>query len=73
MLFFHEVCHSSKIYLLIDGLTLENGILKEDALMKATFLLADLPSHSLECLYAKRCDIFQKVSESVDSLNWNGS
>ena len=53
MLFFHEVCHSSKIYLLIDGLTLENGILKEDALMKATFLLADLPSHSLECLYAK--------------------
>ena len=27
MLLFHEVCHSSKIYLLIDGL--ENGILKE--------------------------------------------
>ena len=23
------VCHSSKIYLFIDGLTLENGILKE--------------------------------------------
>ena len=29
MLLLHEVCHSSKIYLLIDGLKLENGILKE--------------------------------------------
>ena len=29
MLLFHEVCHSSKIYSLIDGLKLENGILKE--------------------------------------------
>ena len=29
MLLFHEVYHSSKIYLLIDGLKLENGILKE--------------------------------------------
>ena len=29
MLLFHEVCHSSKIHLLIDGLKLENGILKE--------------------------------------------
>ena len=29
MLLFHEVCHSSKLYLLIDGLKLENGILKE--------------------------------------------
>ena len=29
MLLFHEVCHSSKIYLLIDGLKLENGILEE--------------------------------------------
>ena len=29
MLLFHEVCHWSKIYLLIDGLKLENGILKE--------------------------------------------
>ena len=29
MLLFHEVCHSSKIYLLKDGLKLENGILKE--------------------------------------------
>ena len=29
MLLFHEVCHSSKIYLLIDGLKLENGNLKE--------------------------------------------
>ena len=29
MLLFHEVCHSSKIYLLIDGLKLDNEILKE--------------------------------------------
>ena len=29
MLLFHEVCHSSKIYLLIDGLKLENEILKK--------------------------------------------
>ena len=29
MLLVHEVCHSSKIYLLIVGLKLENGILKE--------------------------------------------
>ena len=29
MLLFHEVCHSSKIYLLIDGLKVENEILKE--------------------------------------------
>ena len=29
MLLFHEVCHLSKIYLLKDGLTLEDGILKE--------------------------------------------
>ena len=29
MLLFHEVCHSSKINLLIDGLKLENRILKE--------------------------------------------
>ena len=29
MLLFHEVCHSSKIYLLIDGLKIEKGILKE--------------------------------------------
>ena len=29
MLLFHEVCHSSKIYLLKDGLKFENGILKE--------------------------------------------
>ena len=29
MLLCNEVCHSSKIYLLIDGLKLENGILKE--------------------------------------------
>ena len=29
MLLFHEVCHSAKIYSLIDGLKLENEILKE--------------------------------------------
>ena len=29
MLLFYEVCHSSKIYLLIDCLKFENGILKE--------------------------------------------
>ena len=29
MLLFHEVYRSCKIYLLIDGLKLENGILKE--------------------------------------------
>ena len=29
MLLFHEVYHSSKIYLLIDGLELENDILKK--------------------------------------------
>ena len=34
------------------SLKLENGILKKTlVLMKAMFLLADLPSHSLECLY----------------------
>ena len=29
MLLFHKVCHSFNIYLLIDGLKLENGTLKE--------------------------------------------
>ena len=29
MLLFNEVCHYSKIYLLIDGLKYENDILKE--------------------------------------------
>ena len=47
MLLFHEVCHSSKIYLLIDGLKLENGILKEVGSNESDFLLAYLPSHSL--------------------------
>ena len=52
MLLFHEVCHSSKIYLLIDGLKLENEILKEVGSNESdVLLLADLPSHSLECLY----------------------
>ena len=31
MLLFHEICHSPKIYLLIEGLKLENGILKENS------------------------------------------
>ena len=46
MQLFHEVCHSSKIYLLIDGLKLENGILKEVGSNEVMFLLAYLPSHS---------------------------
>ena len=29
MLLLHIVCHSSKTYLLIDGLKLENGAIKE--------------------------------------------
>ena len=53
--------------------------------MTAIFLLAYLPFHSLGYLYdqesnrtislkAKKAhDIFLKVSESVDSLNWYGS
>ena len=53
--------------------------------MKAMFLPADLPSHSLECLYERESnraqflyllnarDIFLKDSESVDSLNWYSS
>ena len=85
MLLFHKVFHSSKIYLLIDGLKLENRILKEVGFNKSDFLLADLPSHSLECLFDKESNkeqflfslkargIFLKVSESVDSLNWYGS
>ena len=51
MLLFHEVYLSSKTYLLIDGLKLENEILKKLVLMKAMFLLANLPSQFLECLY----------------------
>ena len=39
MLLFHEVCHSSKINLLKDGLELENGILKDVVLMKVMFCL----------------------------------
>ena len=35
MLLFHEVCHSSKIYLLIEVLKLENGILKEIGLSES--------------------------------------
>ena len=51
MLLFHEVCHSSKIYLLIDGLKLENGILKEVGSNESDVLLVYLPSHSLGYLY----------------------
>ena len=66
MLLFHEVCHSSKIYLLIDGLKLENGILKE---------VGSNESDVFACLSTVSFPhgIFLKVSESVDSLNWYGS
>ena len=47
MLLFHEVCHSSKIYLLIDGFKLENEILKENGSNESDVLLAYLQSHSL--------------------------
>ena len=40
MLLFHEVCHSSKIYLLIDRLKLENGMV---VLLLLTFCLLLLP------------------------------
>ena len=48
MLLFHVVCHSSKIYLLIDGLKLENGILKEVGPNKSDVLLVYLPSHPMD-------------------------
>ena len=51
MLLFHEVCHSSKIYLLIDCLKLENEILKEVGSNESDVLLAYLSSHSLGYLY----------------------
>ena len=51
MLLFHEVCHSSTIYLLIDDLKLENGTLKEVGCNESDVLLADLPFHSLGYLY----------------------
>ena len=51
MLLFHEVCHSSKIYLLIDGLKLENGILKEVGSNESDVFVCNLPSHSLVYLY----------------------
>ena len=51
MLLFHEVCHSFKIYLLIDGLKLENEIFIEVGSNKGVFLLAYLLSHSLGYLY----------------------
>ena len=51
MLLFHDVCHWSKTYLLIDGLKLENGILKEVGSNESDAFATDLPSHSIECLY----------------------
>ena len=45
VLLFHEVCHSSKIYLLIDGIKLENGILKEVGSNESDVFAL------LECLY----------------------
>ena len=65
---------------MIDGLKLENEILKEVRSNESDVLLAYLPSHSLGYLYdlesnrelflykLKDHDIFLKVSESVDSL-----
>ena len=64
----HEVCHSSKIYLLIDGLKLENGILKEVVLMKVMFLLANLPSHSLKCQYDQESNRDQFLYSLKSSL-----
>ena len=79
MLLFHEVCHSSK-YLLIDGLKLENEILKEVGSNESD-VFACLSTISFPwILYMTRNPtelkahgIFLKVSESVDSLNWYGS
>ena len=51
MLLFHVVCHSFKIYLLIDGLKLENGILKDVGSNESDVLLAYPPSYSLGYLY----------------------
>ena len=51
MLLFHEVCHSCKLYLLIDGLKLENEIIKEVGFKESEFLLADLPFYFLGCPY----------------------
>ena len=64
---------------------MENKILKEAGSNESDVLLAYLPSHFLGYLYEwesnreqflyklKARDIFLKVSESVDSLNWYGS
>ena len=49
LLLFHEVCHSSKLYLLIDGLKLENGILKEVGSNKSD-VFACLKSDVFACL-----------------------
>ena len=59
MLLFHEVCHSSKIYLLIDGLKFKNGILKEVGPNKSD-VFACLSTISFPWI-------------PVDSLNWYGS
>ena len=85
MLLFHEVCHSSKIYLLIDGLKLENGILKEVGSNESD-VFACLSTISFPWIpiwlgiqqranfyKLKAHDVFLKVSESVDSMNWYGS
>ena len=48
MLLSHQVCHFSKIYLLIDGLKLENEILKEVGSNESDVLLAYL---SRGCTY----------------------
>ena len=51
MLLFHEVCHSSKIYLFIDGLKFENGILKEVGSNESDVCACLSSSHSLGYLY----------------------
>ena len=80
---FYEHRKMTRVYLLIDGLKLENGILKEVGSDVRDVLLAGLPFHFLGCLcdwksnreqflhLLKACGIF--FFESVDSLNLYGS
>ena len=51
MLLFHEVCHSFKIYLLIDGVKLENGILKEVGSNESDVFACFVPLRSPGCLH----------------------
>ena len=80
------MCHSSKIYLLINGLKVENGILKEVgsnvrdvfALLVYHFIPWDAymtrnPKENVFFFLLKARGIFLKVFESVASLNFYGS